>query len=555
MRLIVFTFLVFITAQLTAAVNVIVDRDPVVIDESFQLVFNSDEQTSGQPDFSPLEQDFTIISKSNRNSTKIINGKVTYSQQWVLTVLPRQSGQLQIPAIKFGNETSPVRTINVVDSTAKQTAARDDIFIETSVNNAQPYVQAQVIFTVKLFRAIATSNATLSEPVLGSGQAIIDKLGNDKSYESQRQGKRYVVIERRYVIFPQNSGEITVEPLVFQGQTGAGGFLRFDPFGPSPKTIVKRSEPIKLDVQPIPASYPGTTWLPASNLSIQEQWSVAPDQLQQGEATTRTLTMKAEGLAASHLPAIDAALPDEFKSYPDQPEFEESSSAAGFIGVRKEKMAVIPTSSGDFMLPAIKIYWWDTTKDKLELAELPQRKVSVATVAPVDTATASNNADATIQQETANPAAVNTPKRDTLIWQAISAALLVLWLATMFAWYRNNRSSAITSTSQFENNSIRKLKTVVLDNAKKNDAQATSKALIAWANVQWPQAQCMNLGQLKQLVDNNMQQELDKLNAALYGQDKLKWQGEGLVQAFQTQDISVTGSVSQAGKLEPLYKT
>ncbi|MEQ8937441.1 MAG: hypothetical protein RLT30_01925, partial [Gammaproteobacteria bacterium] len=114
---------------------------------------------------------------------------------------------------------------------------------------------------------------------------------------------------------------------------------------------------------------------------------------------------------------------------------------------------------------------------------------------------------------------------------------------------------AVTSTSQFESNSLKKLKTAVLDNAKKNDATATSKALIAWANAQWPQATCLNLGQLKHLVDNNMQQELDKLNAALYGKNKLVWHGDELVQAFLNQDLATTDSASQATRLEPLYKS
>ena len=54
MRLIIFIFLGLVAGQLTAAVSVSVDRDPVALDESFQLVFHSDEQTSGQPDFSPM---------------------------------------------------------------------------------------------------------------------------------------------------------------------------------------------------------------------------------------------------------------------------------------------------------------------------------------------------------------------------------------------------------------------------------------------------------------------------------------------------------------------
>ena len=550
-RVFLFLYFCLLSNQLMATVTVTVDRDPVKIDESFQLVFNSDEQTNGQPDFSPLQQNFTIISKSNRNSTKIENGKVTYSQQWVLTVLPRSTGQLQIPSVTFGKHVSPVRTINVIESNPAIVAI-DDIFIEVSVDNPSPYVQAQVIYTVKLFRAVATSNATLSEPVLNSGQAIIDKIGDDTSYESQRQGRRYVVIERRYVIFPQNSGKITLEPLVFQAQTGSGGFFRFDPFGPAPKTIVKRSEALELDVRPIPSSYPGDTWLPASNLTIQEQWSVAPDKLQQGEAATRTLTIKATGLAASHLPALENAMPDDFKIYPDQPEFEETSNSDGFTGLRKEKMAVIPAAAGDFVLAPIQIYWWNTNKDKLEVAELPQRTLTVAASAVAETNVLNPLPASTLSQGQSSAADVNDQNG---IWQLTSAIFLLLWLATLYAWHRANRRVSNPLAQSDNRAALKTLGNAVLKSARANDAAATRDALVNWAGVQWPDARVVNLGQIKGLVDSQLQQELDKLNSALYGKQTSIWTGEGLIKTFQAHTPAINGNATQSGKLEPLYKS
>ena len=39
-----------------AEILVSVDRDPVVADESFQLIFESDENINDTPDFSPLNK-------------------------------------------------------------------------------------------------------------------------------------------------------------------------------------------------------------------------------------------------------------------------------------------------------------------------------------------------------------------------------------------------------------------------------------------------------------------------------------------------------------------
>ena len=45
---------------LMAEITVKVDRDPVLVDESFNIVFESDQNIDAEPDFSPLNKSFTI---------------------------------------------------------------------------------------------------------------------------------------------------------------------------------------------------------------------------------------------------------------------------------------------------------------------------------------------------------------------------------------------------------------------------------------------------------------------------------------------------------------
>ena len=377
-QLITLSLLLF-SQLVLAEITVKVDRDPVVVDESFHVIFESDEKINAEPDFSSLERFFTILNSRQQNKEMWINGKSTYSQMWIVTLIANKTGTLSIPAIRFDKELTRPLSINVVaGSPISQGSTTDNIFVDVEVNTQSPYVQAQLIYTVRLYRAIVTNNAALSEPAVTGGQAVISKLGEDSSFETQRNGKRYVVIERQYVIFPQSSGPMTIQPIVFQGQTGgAGGFFSFDRFNQQPTSIVKRSKPIEIDVKPIPDSFTGDTWLPANQLSIQEQWSVDPSKLKQGEATTRTLTLKANGLAASHLPEIKSHLPETLKQYPDQPEFDESNNANGYVGVRRDKMAIIPTEGGGYTLPAINIPWWNTDTDTMEVAELPERHIQI----------------------------------------------------------------------------------------------------------------------------------------------------------------------------------
>jgi len=547
-----------------AEITVKVDREPIVVDESFHLIFESDRKIDAKPDFSSLANLFTVLDTRHRSNTQINNGKINYSQMWIVTLIANKTGTLGIPSIRFDKELTRPLSINVVaGSSTTKGGATDNVFVDVEVNTKTPYVQAQLVYTLRLYRSIVTNNASLSEPEVTGGQAVINKLGEDSSFETQRNGIRYVVIERQYVIFPQSSGPMTIQPIVFQGQTGgAGGFFSFDRFN-QPTSIVKRSKSLEINVKPIPDSFTGDTWLPANQLAIEEQWSVDPSKLEQGEATTRTLTLKANGLAASHLPEIKSNLPDALKQYPDQPEFNESNNADGYIGVRRDKMAIIPTEGGDYTLPAIKISWWNTDTDKMEVAELPERHIHIedsAVPVPLDNVVEQQaTTDQAIATESGNNEKNNlapiTLTKEEPVWKWVSLLLLVLWLLTLTLFWRSKRGTSATDTNEEENISRRKQLKEIQQGCKNNDPKQTQQALLDWAKNHRSDDKINNLNALKEYSDDDFKIKLDELNSCLYGSSALQWDGMSFLKTFESQSFDNKKSKVVNGKLEPLYKT
>jgi len=563
-KLLITLSLLLFSQLVLAEINVKVDREPIVVDESFHLIFESDQKVDAKPDFSALTNSFTVLDTRHRSNTQITNGKIRYSQMWIVTLIANKTGTLGIPSIRFDKELTRPLSLNVVaGSSTTAGGGTDNIFVDVEVNTKSPYVQAQLVYTLRLYRAVVTNNASLSEPEVTGGQAVINKLGEDSSFETQRNGKRYVVIERQYVIFPQSSGPMTIQPIVFQGQTGgAGGFFSFDRFN-QPTSIVKRSKSLEINVKPIPDSFTGDTWLPANQLSIEEQWSVDPSKLEQGEATTRTLTLKANGLAASHLPEIKSNLPDALKQYPDQPEFDESNNADGYIGVRRDKMAIIPTEGGDYTLPAIKIPWWNTDTDKMEIAELPERNIhiedSIAAVAAdnVIKQQATTDQDTVVESGNNNQSnlAPITLTKEEPIWKWVSLFLLVLWLLTVILFWRSKRNTSTTETKEEENISKRKQLKEIQQACKNNDPKLTQQALLDWANSNWSEKRINNINSLKQYSDEGFKVKLDELNNCLYGNSTSQWDGLSFLKNFESQSFDKKQSKVVNGKLEPLYKT
>ena len=67
-----------------AEVTVSVDRYPVRVNESFQLVFSNDVTPDREPDFSLLQPHFTILGNKRGSSTRIVDGEYQRRIDWTL---------------------------------------------------------------------------------------------------------------------------------------------------------------------------------------------------------------------------------------------------------------------------------------------------------------------------------------------------------------------------------------------------------------------------------------------------------------------------------------
>ena len=92
--------------RLWAEIEVTIDRNPVQVNESFQLVFSLDQSPDRDPDFSSLQQHFLILGSNSSSTISIINGEYRRSIKYTLQLMPKQVGEFMIPAIRFGKERS-----------------------------------------------------------------------------------------------------------------------------------------------------------------------------------------------------------------------------------------------------------------------------------------------------------------------------------------------------------------------------------------------------------------------------------------------------------------
>jgi hypothetical protein len=529
------------------------------------MVFESNGSVDDDPDFSPLNKDFQILSRSTSSNMSIVNGKISSTKKWQLSVLARRAGNIPIPAVSFGSDRSQASSINVSKGRTSASASKSnqDIFIEVEAEPLSPYVQSEVIYTVRLFLSVATSNASLSEPGISGANAVIERLGEDSNFQTNRKGRRYNVVERRYAIYPQVSGSMTIEPVMFQGQINRNAFSHFDPFGPQPKTLVERSQLITLEVQSVAKQFPSGHWIPAKKLTLTESWSQDPPFFQVGEPLTRTLTLVAEGQTASQLLELPEWVPDAFKQYPDQAVLNDSKSDKGITATRQEKVAIIPNQAGEFVLPEISVPWWNTITNTLEYARIPERKI---TVAPLSTNSATElltmptlEAPVNVTEENSEPVldtnTGNEPVSNSTFWQTLSGGLALAWLITLLFWWRS-RNETKSETVQ-DDKSIR-LKQVLKDveaACKANQTDELKHALLLWGQCIWSDSPPTSLGEIGRRSPDELAKKISQLNNVLYSQKKDRWDGEMFWQAFKN-NLALSGNKSkeQTGELEPLYR-
>jgi hypothetical protein len=570
LREIAFLTIAFVTSLFcmnvqAVTITVKTDRSNVGLNESFTMVFESDGSVDDDPDFSPLNKDFQILSRNTSSNMSIVNGKISSTKKWQLTVLARRAGDISIPSIGFGSDRSQASSIkvNTSQSSGLRSTNNDNIFIEVEVDPPNPYVQSEVIYTVRLFLSVATSNASLSEPGISGANAVIERLGEDSNFQTNRKGKRFNVVERRYAIYPQVSGKMTIEPVMFQGQINRNAYSLFDPFGPQAKTLVERSESIILDVQSVATQFPSGHWIPAKKLTLTESWSEDPPQFQVGEPLTRTLTLVAEGQTGSQLLELPEWVPDAFKQYPDQAVLNDSKSDNGITATRQEKVAIIPNRAGAFVLPEISVPWWNTATNTLEYARIPERKIIVEAIE------ADPNSRLPSMPGLEPSAYVENPNYESEIdekakpdsvfnfgfWQIISAGLSVVWIVTLLLWWRSSKENR---KQPLQDNSAIKLKQVLMQveqACKQEQTDKVKQALLLWGQHVWSSSPPTSLGEIGHRSSQQLAEKISQLNNILYSQKNEAWDGMAFWQAFKDNHaLSDKEKKQDKGKLEPLYK-
>jgi hypothetical protein len=559
-----------------AAVTATLDSTTISPDDSVQLTLLIDRQTGESPDLAPLAQDFDVLSTSRTGSMQITNGRVSSQTQVVVTLAPKHDGQLVVPPLTWGSERSPQLTLTV-SAGAKPGAAggaAERVFLETIVDDKEPYVQSAVNVTVRVYAADHLYQAGLEFP--GNDDVLVQQVGSDRNRSVEKNGQSYEAVERHYVLFPQRSGTLNLPGAVLAGQIAVrvmAAPFRTDPFADmfggnsammgATKPFRVHGDPVVLEVKPRPASFTGAYWLPAQNLTVSGGWRPDGGELHVGDPITLDLQLRADGLTAAQLPDVAGLLhlPDGLKAYPDQPKLDNSAQGETVVGKRDQSIALIADRPGTYSIPDLRVSWWDTKARQPRETVFPGRtlKILPATgTAAVAAAPVGTPLDVAGAAPAAAPAAAG-PARGGVSWMWVSAALAAVWLITLGIWWWSRRRPAPRAAARARTSSAGQGSSAGVARAEfqaacqRNDAHGARRALLAWAGAEWPEAPPAGTTAIAaRLQDASVASLLQDLDRACYGGGA--WNGAALAQALGRLPDGGTKTAKRGDGIAPLYR-
>ena len=522
-----------------------VDRDTVRENESFTYSIVAEGSVRDDPDTSAIQQQFDVLSRSSRTRIEIVNGQRRQVVEWDLELFPTGAGNFVLPPSYVAGAASNAVEVEVLPAPVSDEDL-PDVFIEVGAEPPTPYVQAQVLYTLRLFVGVNTGRATLTAPRVSGGEAIVERLGEDRQYQTTRAGRSFSVRERRYAIFPQQTGPLTVGPATFEAMVvPTRGFSRVQRL---------RSDSLELDVRPAvapPPEYPDAVWLPARALTLTQDWVDEQGRFSLGVPRTRVLTVEADGVLETQLPELVLATAPGIRQYPDQPDLDRRTSEQGLQGRRIERYAVIAQNTGEIEIPGQELAWWNVDEARWDVARIEPSVVTVLPgIEPVFNDPAPGVPEAVEGAPPAPPA--------TDYWRVASVMLALAWLATLLLWLRSRSADPAAgaqparSPRRARNRQLlRKLRAA----CEENDAAAAHGLLLQWAELRFSESPPQTLGVLAARLPSAVAAEIAVLEASVYGAGAEEWNGEGLAAALKGVDtVAREHSKDRSDPLLPLYR-
>lgn len=407
--------LFLLVGSMAFAQNTFVVDAPKVVgqDEAFRVVFTADGEIDDftQPQFTGLEV-LAGPSQSTMMSSQYINGKaskkVEISYTYIVRPLAEGIAKISAASASIGGKvyTTGEVSVEVVKGTASQGGSQQqqgkvageaqqrqsasevsgkDIFLSLTFSKTKVVKGEPIIATLKLYTRVGIAGfEDIKFPVFdGFWSQEIETPQNINFVRENVDGQIYNgAVLRKYVLLPQQTGELAIQPaeMICQVQvmTAPRGRSIFDDFFDQGYQIVKKrvnSGNAKIKVSPLPAGAPASFGQGVGTFSLKV--ALGRDSVKAHEAGSVIVTVQGTGnLNLIETPKVQ--LPADFEQYDVKTTNSYSYGANGISGSKSFEFPFIPRSEGVFEIPPVEYSYYDIKQGKYVTLKSEPVEVKVA---------------------------------------------------------------------------------------------------------------------------------------------------------------------------------
>ncbi len=428
MRKIVFLWIALFTTALCSyaddKVTFTASATPDVVAVGDQLRLSYTVNTQKVKDFRvPSIKGFDVLMGPSRSySRQNINGDVTENLTYTYILLAKAEGEYTIPGatLSVGKDQYLSNSVKIKVLPADQSSntqdtgsgqggrrssssssgtsiSNNDLFITATLSKTNVYEQEAILLTYKIYTVVdlrGFDNVKLPDFKGFHSQEV--ELPNDRRWGLEHyKGRNYhSTIYRQFVLFPQQSGKLTIDAARFDALVekmeevvdpfeaffnGGGGSMQIKKTLMTPKLTV--------DVESLPAGKPTDFSGGVGEFTISS--SINSTDVKTNDAITVKLVISGTGnLKLVSDPEVK--FPEDFEVYDPKVDNKFRLTNAGLSGNKVIEYLAIPRNAGTYKIPPIKFSYFDIKSRSYKTLATEEYVVQVAKGAGNATQTIAN---------------------------------------------------------------------------------------------------------------------------------------------------------------------
>lgn len=341
---------------------------------------------------------------SGRSSqVSVVNGRTTSTVTWQFRYRAAGEGQHPVPPVTveadgatFESNALEMRVVPARPGAPSSAGSADegglapgDLFLTTEVPRTRVREGEPLPVSYRIWTRVNVTSYTVVEipEMQGFWVEEVPSSGSPQVEQRTRNGEQYTTaVVRRVVVVPTGPGRRTMEPLGIDAQVRVrrGGGDPFDRifggglFGTTVETLRVESEPLTIEVDPLPPGRPEPFSGVVGDLVVRSE--VDRSEVAANEAVTLTVRVSGSGSIRTVAPP-ELDLPDAFEVFPPETSEMIRTSVGGIDGTKTFEYVLIPRAPGNHTIPPIRYGYFDDRTDAYRVAEAPAIPIRVTGVA------------------------------------------------------------------------------------------------------------------------------------------------------------------------------